>query len=146
MLQAQVINKSPDQRPFPDVILKSQFFDTIGKRSLTSEQRLMLAVLADAINLVQDGKLLAVGKADRLKTDIAGDLDPLVRFMTAGFGRRVENLEHALARRAPGLDELIERVRRDWPCGRFRPIRARLRVNVSTRKWRDDRSRARWHC
>src|ERR1700680_2417157 len=40
----------------------------------------------------------------------------------------------------------IERVRRDWPCGRFRPIRARLRVNVSTRKWRDDRSRARWHC
>src|ERR1700693_519995 len=55
MLEAQVTNKSPDQRPFPDVILKSQFFDTIGKRSLTSEQRLMLAVLADAINLVQDG-------------------------------------------------------------------------------------------
>jgi len=55
MLQAQVINKSPDQRPFPDVILKSQFFDSIGKHSLTSEQRLMLAVLADAINLVQDG-------------------------------------------------------------------------------------------
>src|SRR5271167_3375547 len=55
MLQAQVINKSPEQRPFPDVILKSQFFDTIGKHSLTSEQRLMLAVLADAINLVQDG-------------------------------------------------------------------------------------------
>ncbi|HLX38728.1 MAG TPA: hypothetical protein VKR29_13040 [Candidatus Binataceae bacterium] len=48
-------NKPVDQRPFPDVILKSQFFDTIGKRSLTSEQRLMLAVLADAINLVQDG-------------------------------------------------------------------------------------------
>ena len=55
MLQAQVISKTNDQRPFPDVILKSQFFDTIGKRSLTSEQRLMLAVLADAINLVQDG-------------------------------------------------------------------------------------------
>jgi len=55
MVDAQVSNKTTDQRPFPDVILKSQFFDTIGKRSLTSEQRLMLAVLADAINLVQDG-------------------------------------------------------------------------------------------
>lgn len=44
-----------DPRPFPDVILKSQFFDVMGKRPLTSEQRLMLAVLADAINVVQDG-------------------------------------------------------------------------------------------
>jgi hypothetical protein len=52
MSQAQVPNKSSDQRPFPDVILKSQFFDTIGKRSLTSEQRLMLAVLADATRLI----------------------------------------------------------------------------------------------
>ena len=55
MLEAQSANKATDQRPFPDVILKSQFFDTIGKRTLTSEQRLMLAVLADAINLVQEG-------------------------------------------------------------------------------------------
>ena len=55
MVDAQIGTKPADQRPFPDVILKSQFFDTIGKRSLTSEQRLMLAVLADAINLVQDG-------------------------------------------------------------------------------------------
>src|SRR5258705_76372 len=43
-----------DQRPFPDVILRSQFFEMVGKRSLSSEQRLMLAVLADAINVVQD--------------------------------------------------------------------------------------------
>src|SRR6266851_5503868 len=43
-----------DQRPFPDVILRSQFFEIVGKRSLSSEQRLMLAVLADAINVVQD--------------------------------------------------------------------------------------------
>jgi len=43
-----------DPRPFPDVILRSQFFEMVGTRSLSSEQRLMLAVLADAINLVQD--------------------------------------------------------------------------------------------
>jgi hypothetical protein len=43
-----------DPRPFPDVILRSQFFEMVGSRSLSSEQRLMLAVLADAINIVQD--------------------------------------------------------------------------------------------
>src|SRR5271157_3806181 len=43
-----------DPRPFPDVILRSQFFELVGTRSLSSEQRLMLAVLADAINIVQD--------------------------------------------------------------------------------------------
>jgi hypothetical protein len=43
-----------DPRPFPDVILRSQFFEMVGKRTLSSEQRLMLAVLADAINVVQE--------------------------------------------------------------------------------------------
>lgn len=43
-----------DSRPFPDVILRTQFFEMVGARSLSSEQRLMLAVLADAINIVQE--------------------------------------------------------------------------------------------
>ena len=43
-----------DSRPFPDVILRSQFFEMVGTRALSSEQRLMLAVLADAINVVQE--------------------------------------------------------------------------------------------
>lgn len=43
-----------DPRPFPDVILRSQFFEMVGTRSLSCEQRLMLAVLADAINVVQE--------------------------------------------------------------------------------------------
>jgi len=36
----------------PDVLLKSQYFESIGTRTLSSEQRLMLAVLADAINVL----------------------------------------------------------------------------------------------
>jgi hypothetical protein len=43
-----------DPRPFPDVILRSQFCELVGTHSLSSEQRLMLAVLADAINVVQE--------------------------------------------------------------------------------------------
>src|SRR5260370_38680089 len=38
--------------PLPDVILPSQFFESLGARTFSSEQRLMLAVLADAINLL----------------------------------------------------------------------------------------------
>jgi len=50
----QAVNHGGDTRPYPDVILRTQFFELIGKRQLSSEQRLMLAVLADAINVVQD--------------------------------------------------------------------------------------------
>ena len=38
--------------PLPDVLLPSQFFESVGARTFSSEQRLMLAVLADAINLL----------------------------------------------------------------------------------------------
>jgi len=54
MLPRGATASTPDSRPFPDVILRSQFFELVGTRSLSSEQRLMLAVLADAINIVQD--------------------------------------------------------------------------------------------
>jgi hypothetical protein len=54
MLQPENRVSPTDSRPFPDVILRSQFFEMVGTRSLSSEQRLMLAVLADAINIVQD--------------------------------------------------------------------------------------------
>lgn len=36
-----------------DVILPCQYFESVGTRTLSSEQRLMLAMLADAINVVQ---------------------------------------------------------------------------------------------
>jgi len=38
--------------PIPDQILPSQFFDLVGAKSFSSEQRLMLAVLTDAINVL----------------------------------------------------------------------------------------------
>ena len=54
MFQQDSTASVSDSRPFPDVILRSQFFELVGTHSLSSEQRLMLAVLADAINIVQD--------------------------------------------------------------------------------------------
>ena len=38
--------------PLPDVLLPSQFFELVGARTFSSEQRLMLAVLADAVNVL----------------------------------------------------------------------------------------------
>ncbi|HUY28141.1 MAG TPA: hypothetical protein VMV27_12035 [Candidatus Binataceae bacterium] len=54
MLRSETVTPRAESRPFPDIILRSQFFELMGTRSLSSEQRLMLAVLADAINIVQD--------------------------------------------------------------------------------------------
>jgi hypothetical protein len=39
--------------PLPDVLLPSQFFRLVGAQTFSSEQRLMLAVLADAINALR---------------------------------------------------------------------------------------------
>ena len=39
-------------RDIPDVLLPSQFFEFVGARTLSSEQRLLLAVLIDAINVL----------------------------------------------------------------------------------------------
>src|SRR5216684_7541643 len=36
----------------PDAILPSQFFESVGAQTFSSEQRLMLAILADAINVL----------------------------------------------------------------------------------------------
>jgi hypothetical protein len=45
--------EGPDSLAATDVILPSQFFGGMGGGGLCSEQRLMLAVLVDAINLLQ---------------------------------------------------------------------------------------------
>ena len=41
----------------PDAMLPSQFFELVGAQTFSSEQRLMLAVLADAINVLEDHRV-----------------------------------------------------------------------------------------
>src|ERR1700730_12478912 len=52
MEQVQAV-ESRDTLAFTDIILPSQYFGAMGGGSLCSEQRLMLAVLVDAINILQ---------------------------------------------------------------------------------------------
>ena len=44
-----------------DVILPCQYFESVGTRTLSGEQRLMLAVLADAINVLQGHRVSIYG-------------------------------------------------------------------------------------
>jgi hypothetical protein len=50
---AQEISETTDAFSQMDVILPSQYFCALGSVGLSSEQRLMLAVLVDAINILQ---------------------------------------------------------------------------------------------
>lgn len=53
----------------PDLILPCQYYDISGGHSLTGEQRLMLALLTDAINVYQKGVLSRRTHARRLYVD-----------------------------------------------------------------------------
>ena len=56
-----VAEKSVDHSGYPsripDVILPSQFFESVGSQTLSSEQRLMLAILADAVNILREYRI-----------------------------------------------------------------------------------------
>src|ERR1700757_2418200 len=52
-MEAQAVSEKRDVVSQVDIILPSQYFDAIGSVGMSSEQRLMLAVLVDAINVLQ---------------------------------------------------------------------------------------------
>src|SRR3984893_13917173 len=57
--------KTTDALALSDVILPSQFFGAMGGGGLCSEQRLMLAVLVDAINILQGWNRLGSARKRR---------------------------------------------------------------------------------
>src|SRR5260370_27907761 len=66
MRQHNLGAQAPDSFTASDLILPSQFFELVGKSRFTSEQRLMLAVLADAINILQDWRGAVSARQPRL--------------------------------------------------------------------------------
>src|SRR5208282_2133025 len=52
MQKLSEIRGAEDSPAVADIILPSQYFELIGTRSLSSEQRLMLAVMVDAVNII----------------------------------------------------------------------------------------------
>src|ERR1700746_3113039 len=52
LFAAEPVDRSVYLSRIPDAILPSQFFESVGAQTFSCEQRLMLAVLADAINVL----------------------------------------------------------------------------------------------
>jgi len=52
-MEAQPISEATDSLSQMDIILPTQYFGALGSVGLSSEQRLMLAVLVDAVNVLQ---------------------------------------------------------------------------------------------
>jgi hypothetical protein len=61
LVAAESVNSGSNLNRIPDVLLPSQFFESVGTRTWSSEQRLMLAVLADAINVLQGHRVSIYG-------------------------------------------------------------------------------------
>ncbi len=52
LVEVESVDHSGYPSRIPEVILPSQFFESVGAQTFSSEQRLMLAILADAINVL----------------------------------------------------------------------------------------------
>jgi len=68
---AQAISEPIDSLSQMDIILPTQYFGALGSVGLSSEQRLMLAVLVDAINVLQGWQRVGNGRKRRAFAEAA---------------------------------------------------------------------------
>ena len=86
-----------------DLILPCQYYDLSGGHQLTGEQRLMLALLTDAINVYQKGALSPLSRARRLYVDAE-------RWITADH-TEINGLSFATVCEALGINATLLRRR-----------------------------------
>ena len=56
-IAAESVDRGAYLSHIPGVILPSQYFESVGAQTFSSEQRLMLAILADAINILREYRI-----------------------------------------------------------------------------------------
>jgi hypothetical protein len=117
-----------------DQILPCQFFDRCGAERMGGEQRLMLAMLADAINVYQQGVLSRCTRKRLLYLDaerwIMTERTSLQAFSFAMVCEALEIEPGALRRR---LLAWKHRMRRDRECAHPAP---HLRLKITPRETR----------
>lgn len=131
----------PDSFRPPEVILPSQFF---GKRHFTCEQRLMLAVLADAINILHDRRAsLSMQKRQLLSEAVRWVMThgSNVPFSFDNVCDALEINREALRRR---LTRMIDDSGTDscWPLARLRLRHAGRLQHMTVNRSRRLKSRA----
>lgn len=107
-----------------DVILPSQFFDMSGKQRLGSEQRLMLAVLVDAVNILRS--------AGARKRRLFAEASRWVVTRGDRYPFSFDNVCSALGIDAEALRRQLSRVAMSSP-GALRSELGRLRLKESSR-------------
>jgi len=70
-MEAQAISEVSDILSQMDIILPAQYFGALGSVGLSSEQRLMLAVLVDAINVLQGWRRVGSARKRRAFAEAA---------------------------------------------------------------------------
>jgi hypothetical protein len=145
MQQRNRTAEASDSVTASDLILPSQFFELVGKSRFTCEQRLMLAVLADAINILNDWRISASVRKRRLFADAARWVMTHGSHVPFSFDNVCEALEispDALRRR---LDSLINgngAARSRAPLTRLRLKEAGRLQHMTVNRSRRFKSRA----
>jgi hypothetical protein len=70
-MEARAVSEPFDTLSQMDIILPTQYFGALGSVGLSSEQRLMLAVLVDAINVLQGWQRIGSGRKRRAFAEAA---------------------------------------------------------------------------
>ena len=125
---SSLIARQFDTIALADVILPVQFYQSMGRRGLSSEQRLMLAVLADAINIVQNSRMRHGPRAGQLCSEAQRWI-----FSTRDDG--IFSFEHvcdALSLNASSLRRRLAAMQRESATG-ARIVPSRLRLKESSR-------------
>ncbi len=121
-------------RAIPDVILPSQFSELVGARTFSSEQRLMLAILADAINVLRKYRVSSNRNkrnsfveasswifANRIRTSLSFDL------VCDALGVDAESLRKRLSELISERGGNLRRLRLSETCRRQGPTINRVR-------------------
>jgi len=134
------VSSEPDaQAGGADLILPCQYYDISGGHQLTGEQRLMLALLTDAINVYQKGVLSQITRARRLYVDaerwILADGDN-TGWLSFGTVCEALGINAALLRRRIIFwKHAIHRQREDHPASSHTQLRVTPRASrVSHRR------------
>jgi len=119
----------------PDVLMPSQFFELVGARNWSSEQRLMLAVLTDAVNLIgQHPVSNRRRRNEALFWVFAKGLDGPMSFerVCDGVGVNAESLRRHLSALLSPSSGTFQRIRTKG-AGRMQRVtinRRRIRTNA----------------
>src|SRR5215469_14084374 len=123
------VSVDPLSGSIPDVLMPCQFFELVGARNWSSEQRLMLAVLVDAANLIgQHRASKRCQREEALSWVFVKELEGPMSFdrVCDALGVNAEHLRRRLSELLSPSRETFQRIRRN-EAGKIQRVTANRR-------------------